>query len=961
MQLFYAFNYCGQALEKESTMAHALTHQSFFNSLLAETTIARYSNNTVTLPLDTSKSLILPLTYCSPALSHRYTGEIYLYDEKAAANQAHEESGVLICFEQAVELVMNSLFDDVDVTAKTRFMLQVKNSNDYITRAQCAAIDRINQNTELSTAQAGFIASEQMLTAGHSMHPSPKSCAPLNEAQQQQFLPEFAQTFSLQWFAVKRSFLAGQIQSEPADNAELQAEPELDRLATQLLAFYAHCTSNDVTALPSQEWVPLPMHPLQAAAWKQSVQAETLKDAVIELVFDDAAIASHRATQGWTATSSSRAIYHPDSPWMLKVSLPVKLTNSLRLMTEKEARRGTQFSQLLNTASGDELKQRLPSLTFMEEPMWCSINDHNNVALDLPLVCFRQNHFYVEDGQAEQASVLQDDEVFLLATANQKILSQQPAKIAQWILAYAEQSKLSHQQAARQWFDKFFEHVIAPLTITRSDYGIVLLAHQQNILLKIKDNLPVGMVYRDCQGIGLTDAALTRFNTVLDNEKPEYFEEAERVNPYLAYYVIGNTLLNTISTIAAEGLISEGALWLLCQDKFNALRSANPIDPSFYDYVLHSATLRWKRNFYCFLSGQNEATLTDPTKIYCDINNVFRQPDELRNTIYKPLPQGRTLALTDELYQLESNAIIMHQPHEVRQIQVREYGETVAQYRITFHHTNVAEEAQVRLAHIETIFNDSAEPLIWWSVAEHALMAYKVEYITTDNWPQSVLTHFNHQKQLSATRLYRHEFLQIAPLWHCKSGTQPSGVLYRRYFYHLKRTLTLRVIDIERDLACFHLWHNDEGIAPVWELAGTKQSHIEYLTKLANMPHQFGVMGEFDGVPFGYFEVYWAADDRLAQHYESEPHDRGVHMLVGNRKFRGAQYFDTWSKAILQFCFLDEPNTYRVLGEPNAKNKRVIEITARCGMEKQFEFDFPHKRAALLQCERERFFKHFSI
>lgn len=42
------------------------------------------------------------------------------------------------------------------------------------------------------------------------------------------------------------------------------------------------------------------------------------------------------------------------------------------------------------------------------------------------------------------------------------------------------------------------DNVIAPLCIARSDYGIILLAHQQNILLDIKDNLPTGMKYRDC-------------------------------------------------------------------------------------------------------------------------------------------------------------------------------------------------------------------------------------------------------------------------------------------------------------------------------------------------------------------------------------------------------------------------------------------------------------------------------
>ena len=68
--------------------------------------------------------------------------------------------------------------------------------------------------------------------------------------------------------------------------------------------------------------------------------------------------------------------------------------------------------------------------------------------------------------------------------------------------------------AANQWLSNFLDNVIAPLCIARSDYGIILLAHQQNILLEIKEYLPVGMKYRDCQGIALTDIALKRFSAL---------------------------------------------------------------------------------------------------------------------------------------------------------------------------------------------------------------------------------------------------------------------------------------------------------------------------------------------------------------------------------------------------------------------------------------------------------------
>ncbi|WP_112479385.1 hypothetical protein [Vibrio variabilis] len=49
------------------------------------------------------------------------------------------------------------------------------------------------------------------------------------------------------------------------------------------------------------------------------------------------------------------------------------------------------------------------------------------------------------------------------------------------------------------------------------------------------------------------------------------------------------------------------------------------------------------------------------------------------------------------------------------------------------------------------------------------------------------------------------------------------------------------------------------------------------------------------------------------------------------------------------------------MGEPRADNKKVLALTERIGFEHLFDFDFPHKRAAMLQCRRQRFFDAYAI
>jgi RimJ/RimL family protein N-acetyltransferase len=59
---------------------------------------------------------------------------------------------------------------------------------------------------------------------------------------------------------------------------------------------------------------------------------------------------------------------------------------------------------------------------------------------------------------------------------------------------------------------------------------------------------------------------------------------------------------------------------------------------------------------------------------------------------------------------------------------------------------------------------------------------------------------------------------------------------------------------------------------------------------------------------------------------------------------------------LVHYLFLDEPRTQRIVCEPRADNARMIQHLQALGFAKHKEFDFPHKRAALMVLERETFF-----
>ncbi|MCD2453713.1 acetyltransferase [Methylicorpusculum oleiharenae] len=187
------------------------------------------------------------------------------------------------------------------------------------------------------------------------------------------------------------------------------------------------------------------------------------------------------------------------------------------------------------------------------------------------------------------------------------------------------------------------------------------------------------------------------------------------------------------------------------------------------------------------------------------------------------------------------------------------------------------------------------------------------------------------------------------------------GEVYRRYLPEQGLSLSLRTVDPETDLDTFHAWHNNPRVSAFWELEGSKDMHREYLQKVTTDAHMHPVFGCFDGEPFGYFEIYWAKEDRIAPYYEVDDYDRGVHMLVGEERWRGPQRVAAWLPSLAHFMFLDDPRTRNVVAEPRADNAKMIGYMQQAGFCKPKEFDFPHKRAALMMLSREAFFDQFCV
>jgi RimJ/RimL family protein N-acetyltransferase len=107
-------------------------------------------------------------------------------------------------------------------------------------------------------------------------------------------------------------------------------------------------------------------------------------------------------------------------------------------------------------------------------------------------------------------------------------------------------------------------------------------------------------------------------------------------------------------------------------------------------------------------------------------------------------------------------------------------------------------------------------------------------------------------------------------------------------------------------------------------------------------------------IPFGYTELYRAAEDPLAEFFPLTMADRGWHVFVGPPEVLGSGLPRLLGRAVLA-RLLSSPGVERVVCEPNEQNGRMLAFCRALGYESLGTVDLPDKRAALLACTTTAF------
>ncbi|KAJ8078434.1 Accumulation of dyads protein 2 [Marasmius tenuissimus] len=188
----------------------------------------------------------------------------------------------------------------------------------------------------------------------------------------------------------------------------------------------------------------------------------------------------------------------------------------------------------------------------------------------------------------------------------------------------------------------------------------------------------------------------------------------------------------------------------------------------------------------------------------------------------------------------------------------------------------------------------------------------------------------------------------------------PGSVIYSRYIHQVGQHLTFTHIDASNPehFATYSKWQNTDRVNVGWREKGPDEKHRTYLADRLADKHIMGFIVAWDGEFAGYGEMSWVKEDPMGTYVGGlGDYDQGTHLLIGEEKFRGRQRFTAVMTAMKHACFLRDPRTEVVVGEPRADLPIVPRLIAYLPQELNREFEFPHKRAVYFALRRERFFQ----
>lgn len=449
-----------------------------------------------------------------------------------------------------------------------------------------------------------FGETEQALVFGHHLHPTPKSRQGFADEDLPTYSPELKGKFPLHYFRLHRdAVLEGSALEKTATElikAELLADPEVSPEFKE-----KYCQADEYSLLP--------LHPWQANFLRRQPVAKQL--------FSAGALQDlGQQGRAFLPTSSIRTVYHPDAAFMFKLSLNVKITNSLRMNLYKELERSVEVYRMLEGQIGQELREKFPEFDIIRDPAFLAVQFNGEPVPEFATI-LRQNPFQANP----------DTDATCIISLCQDSIYGDGSRLAHLIRTLAKRENRSTTEVSLDWFRRYLHISLEPILWLYFTHGIAVEAHQQNSVVELNEGYPQRFFYRDNQGYYFRQSLHQHLEGILPGigAKSKTICDDAVSDERLGYYFFQNNLFGLINAFGVAELIDEA--WLLSEVRISLEKAKKtPQNGSKILQNLQQPKLRCKANLLTRFHDMDELVGSLATQsVYVWLDNPLPESKQL--------------------------------------------------------------------------------------------------------------------------------------------------------------------------------------------------------------------------------------------------------------------------------------------------------------------------------------------
>ncbi|WP_404428084.1 IucA/IucC family protein [Sutcliffiella horikoshii] len=523
--------------------------------------------------------LIIEVNYRSLVGKHKL-GRIYRFNDKELVRIEEEPLSCMISCIQELNLQAKNNNCNEMTSHYDELILRLIDSYHTI----CTYLEKsTSKSSHRRVEEYSFIESEQSLLFGHWLHPTPKSRQGMATWQHDLFAPELKGSFQLHYFEVDKSILKERYfagEDSPV-------------------------VKDEILNITGEGRYLFPMHPLQSQ-WllQQEYVQKAMEDNLIKYIGP--------MGKTFSATSSIRTVYNKEDKWMYKFSIPVKVTNSMRVNKVHELEAGVVMAELFNKM---DFLQKHKCFRVLNDPISLSLNLPGEMENGFEVI-MRSNPFQEGKGRG----------VHSIAALVQDPLPGDESLLEKLIQTISRMHQISPEEASFQWFQKYWQCSVEPMIALYDEYGLALEAHQQNSLVDVSNCFPTYYYFRDNQGYYLSNSNRDELEKLVVNLKnaPELFYDEEIIQHRFTYYLFINHIFSIIYRMGEDGLITEDKLVIWMIKELQKLeKGLSREGKRFVHFILNNKVLPCKANLLTRFHDVDELLTDLEQAVYTSMPNPF--------------------------------------------------------------------------------------------------------------------------------------------------------------------------------------------------------------------------------------------------------------------------------------------------------------------------------------------------